>query len=79
MNHFKIGLQCALCNAPLTLWNANICTHCGRKLCARHAHVMRMHHSYVLSAVCADCSAPGSYAFPKMRAAMKTSAPPPTT
>jgi hypothetical protein len=37
------------------------------------------HNSYVLSSVCEGCSAHSFYALPKMSAAAKTSAPPPTT
>ena len=79
MRLVKLGMRCAFCHTPLTIWNAHTCTHCGKQFCARHTHHLRMRHSYVLSSVCVDCCAHGNYAFPKMKAATKTSAPPPTT
>src|SRR5581483_6682865 len=79
MSHGKTTMQCALCREQLTFWNAYTCTHCGRKLCHSHVHAVRLRHSYVLSSVCAECSACYDYAWPKMSAARKTSAPPPTT
>ncbi len=79
MGPIKLEMRCAFCNTPLSVWNTHTCMECGKHLCAQHAHQMRMRHSYVLSSICPDCCAHENYAFPKMRAAAKTSAPPPTT
>ena len=77
MSLVKVGLHCAFCHTPLTTWSASTCTQCGKKLCASHAHCIRLHHSYVLASVCKECREHSYYALPKMKAVAKTSAPPP--
>lgn len=79
MRPVRTELRCAICQASLTRWNEHTCTKCGKHLCPHHAHHLRLPHSYVLSSLCDNCSAHEHYAFPKMSAATKTSAPPPTT
>lgn len=56
MSLFHRHEKCSCCNMSLTVWNASTCTRCGRKLCSRHAHLLRSPHSCVLTSVCDACS-----------------------
>jgi RNase P subunit RPR2 len=65
MSLVKVDLRCAFCHTPLTTWSASTCVRCGKKLCAHHAHCIRMHHSYVLASVCEECREQSRYTYSK--------------
>ncbi len=56
MSHPRTHIKCSICNRSLTLWNANTCTKCGKKMCSHHTHLVGNPHSFVLSSVCFDCA-----------------------